>query len=286
MLAALFAIILFQNPNFREAREATDNIAIVLNDEYRKLAQLYFPTPENGKIVSSLTPAPRTALPNQLSVLVWNVWKGQGQQNFSREFHLLSARRDLSLLQEGMADSFMLPVLRREKSQGWTMATSFYVNQGSSRTGTITGSVAAPLQALGVRSPQEEPFLVTPKTALATSYLLESGSRLLVVNIHGINFVLNSYFREHIEQLLPLLRGFKGKVLFAGDFNTWNPGRLQFLTQALHRAGFEQAVIPDDDRFLKLDHIFVKGCKIRNVSLHGWAKSSDHKPLTCDLDCR
>lgn len=238
------------------------------------------------KVIKELHPAPNTqVLTSQLNVLVWNVLKGQHANKWAQDLKTLSANRQLVLLQEGMDDNFMPSVLKSLDTLGWLIGQSFYNDGDHNGTGVVTGAIQTPFSTAFQRSKDLEPIVKTPKVVLFTTYNMEKGSRLLVVNIHGINFVSTAAFSRQIDAAIGIIKAWQGKVIFAGDFNTWSKPRMDYLNKKAREAQLTQVLFPNDPRDLVLDHIFLRGCYSYKSVVHGNIKTSDHKPLTVDLVC-
>jgi endonuclease/exonuclease/phosphatase family metal-dependent hydrolase len=248
-----------------------------------------YPVPSDDQTIISLSSShDRDTVANSFELLVWNVHKGEDKALWAYDLNHLSRGVDFVLLQEGMNDDFMPSVLRGLNEFSFSMAISFVYQGKNKSTGVITGYRPAAESLFFRRSPIREPILKTPKMTLFSVHRLASGRPLLVANIHGINFVTNAKFRRQILDLVPTLKAFDGDIVFAGDFNTWNPGRLKFLTQTLEKVGLTELVprleLNAQLEELRLDHIFVRGCT-GQAWMHTEIKSSDHKPLRARLNC-
>ncbi|GIL16553.1 MAG: EEP domain-containing protein [Oligoflexia bacterium] len=242
--------------------------------------------PDDNKVIISLTQANTTqTLPNSISVLVWNVHKGSDENAWKSDLQSISADANLVLLQEAMNDDFMPQALQSLLKFEFFMAQSFIYTNGKDSTGVATGSTAHPNAQFFRRSPDREPVLSTPKMSLLSIFSLPKGKPLLVVNIHAINFVTQSTFERQIDDLLPLIRDFKGAVIFAGDFNTWSSGRLEALLKRTKKMGLKQVDFFIDPREQVLDHIFVRDCEPEKAEILKDIHTSDHLPLKATLHC-
>lgn len=241
--------------------------------------------PQDQVLIQLSPPSPRATKPNDFRVLVWNIQKAKAKNSWARDYENLVKASDLVLLQEGMKDSFVPGVLNRASKKSYWMAQSFLDKGGRESTGVITGSWTEASQKSWRRSPAREPVIHTPKMTLLTVYDLENGERLLVMNIHAINFVGTSDFEAQIEPLARILKEFQGKVLFAGDFNTWNQGRFEVLDRWTRFAGLQKVSLSGDTRKLKLDHIYLRGCTATRAEVLSQIQSSDHYPLNAEISC-
>jgi len=92
--------------------------------------------------------------------------------------------------------------------------------------------------------------------------------------------------QEEIEHLLSSLPTHQGPAIVCGDFNTFTRTHFRVMRNALARIGFEYVHIKDDPRgfWAKLDHVFLRGMQCLSASVQHEVVSSDHFPLTLELE--
>lgn len=237
----------------------------------------------NREIVLSRNSSIQQRLPQDFYLLVWNIQKGQTQNEWKRDFRQLNRNTHLALLQEAMIDGFVDAQLRHQPHQNWSMSASFETKQGI--TGVATG-VSSKIQSFNTLvSPVTEPIANTPKVTQVKMIQLESGENLLTLNTHAINFATQNAFEKHIESILPALKNHQGPILWAGDFNTWNKSRLIFLDRTLQTYNLNRVTLKQDPRRLKLDHIYLRGCQAAWVKVEDQVNTSDHYPLRANILC-
>jgi endonuclease/exonuclease/phosphatase (EEP) superfamily protein YafD len=241
--------------------------------------------PQDSEVLKVVYPgAPMPSLNTHFKMLSWNVQKGEGKNDWFNDFMTLKTV-DVISLQEAMIDDFMPQAFAALNPFQTIFAKSFIHTDPLYATGVAISSATAPLSSFYRRSPGTEPFTDTPKMSLFEVFRLSNGNDLLIVNIHGINFVTTSTFEEQINDLAPFIAKFPGPVIFAGDFNTWNFGRTDFLLKLTQKLGLQHIQFKNDTRNLHLDHVFAKGCKAVNAELHNQIESSDHYPITVEWNC-
>lgn len=217
-----------------------------------------------------------------LRLFVWNIHKADDPR-LSQDFADLSFGADIALFQEAVSyEAFTHEITTANPNFAWTMAKSF--QQGDlSFTGVATGARVKALREEVIISDAKEPVLETPKTILLSEFALENAPEtLLVANIHGINFVSLESYKSQIRQLLEKIRRHHGPLIVAGDFNTWDPARMDYLQKAFAPLRIKHISTPIAG-ILDLDHIFVRDMKARFVFDLSHIDSSDHAPLMVDL---
>lgn len=229
----------------------------------------------------------RPAFSSRLRVLVWNVFKGQ-KSGFEGDFKTLGQNADLVLLQEAVDHTnFTRHVSDANSNLSWTLAKSYLRKRTGDHTGVATGSSAQPLRNQRLISPVMEPFVQTPKTALVSDFAIESASGkqkvLRVINVHAINFVGNQAFKNHMKQVFQRIVEHEGPVIFAGDFNTWNPGRTRFLREGAAALGLVESHSAGGT-LLTLDYVFTRGLKTLSTDVPSQIRSSDHAPLLVEVE--
>lgn len=234
--------------------------------------------PPDHQVLVQSGHAIQTQLPHRFKLLVWNVHKAEGGPVWQRDFHRLSLKSDLILLQEGYRVRTYDEVTGQLPDILWSFATSF-VHQGFD-TGVVTGSSTKPLKTSWLRSPGREPIVNSPKMTIVSEFDLPGRQEhLLVANIHAINFVMNGTFYEQISQVLKAFESHHGPIIFAGDFNTWNEARLSFLKSRAEQQGLKMVTFQKDSRLLALDHVFYRGLRPTKMEILDHIDSSDHFPL-------
>lgn len=219
-------------------------------------------------------------LPEQFQVLVWNVHKGSDEK-LPADFSALSRFSSLVLFQEAIDQTTWADKISNENSLlAWTLARSF--ESSGYFTGVATGSQVKTLKRMGYRTEKTEPVTNTPKTMLLSEYRLNDEQILRVLNVHGINFVLNADFYKQVQQIVALLKDHKGPLLVAGDFNTWNADRKSYLLESLKSLGLIHIEL-EKHGLLELDHVFVRGLRVLRKDVHQEIESSDHKPISVEL---
>lgn len=242
--------------------------------------------PDTDKQLREITAAPfYDSLSTKLSLLLWNVEKGLGKEAWAADFRRFSDKADLVLVQEGMFDTFSTPVLKSLSQFGWWLAVSWIQLSDNAESGVLTGATVNPLQQKFFRAKSREPVSQTGKMALASYLPLKNGETLLVVNIHGINFVPNYEWGDQMRQLEELLKEYDGPSIVAGDFNTWNGVRMVYLDKIMKGQKYARVTYKQDPRNLHLDHVYLRGCKASAQLIHGDINTSDHYPITMNLNC-
>ncbi len=224
-------------------------------------------------------------LPDQFKILVWNVYKGKHGNRWQNDFLEIGRDKDLMLLQEVMQDDLM-PTLWKEniKTHQWKMATSFIYKSTEHRTGVATGARFSTKETKVFRGFDREIFFWTPKVTMSSLYKTEhSKHELMVINTHALLVTTTKAFIRYIDGILQQISHHKGPLIFAGDFNTWNTFRWNALLGLLKTQGMDHVKLPNDERFLKLDHIFVRDLDVLSAKIRNDIYTSDHSPLEFEV---
>ena len=233
-------------------------------------------------------------LPPRITLVSWNVHK-QRDARLPADLHSLvrQQRPALVFLQEATAELLDPPPMPGHFAPSW-----HYPLLKGSATGVLTFSQVAPTRSEGMPTRWREFFLATPKTALATEYLLPDGARLLAVNVHCLNFERwgTVKFRAQLAALKALMAKHTGPILLAGDFNAWNRRRLRLVTDlaqdlrltevggfaGARKTGDQQSEVVNwllgIDRDLPLDRVYYRGLSPLSATVLPLA-SSDHRAL-------
>ena len=194
-----------------------------------------------------------------------------------------AAASDLLLIQEAALTAALQRALATA-GYDWLLASSFTLNDHE--TGVLNAARVRPVSACVQRT--FEPLLQLPKSAVITRYAVRGvEGALAVANVHSINFTLGlDEYRMQLEAIARELADHRGPVIVAGDFNSWNPTRLDIVNDVMQRMDLV-SVLPTIDtrsRFLghQVDYIFVRGLEVVHAEAPE-VKSSDHNPVLTTL---
>jgi len=248
-----------------------------------------FVLPDDASVMQQIhQPKAHSLDPDSISILVWNIYKGN-KPDWHRDYHTLSASKDILFLQEVWLNEKMTRIFNEDAAKSYLIATAFYDKwRGNTATGIATVSATQPVNTSYIRSHYREPFTGTPKMGLFVEYAISRSSQtLLTANIHAINFVSAKKYEYMLSEIEAVLATHVGPVILAGDFNTWADNRLQALLKMTERLELNEVSFKDDSRtrFIGkvVDWIFVRGLQINNMRVHAEMESSDHNALEAEL---
>lgn len=216
--------------------------------------------------------------PAGFNLINWNMLKG-GRRGWRKDFARLSRENDVILLQEAYLSDELRNTLSSVKSN-WNLATS--VRYWGRESGVLTASEIAPEVICIHRF--DEPLLNTPKTSLFTRFsMLPRQPYLVIVNVHAINFTMDSdAYQNYWQELEMILESHDGPLIVAGDFNTWNAERLAIMAMATRRLRLQPVRFEPDrrSRFFGqvVDHVYYRGLVPSNAVVHE-VVTSDHNPI-------
>lgn len=239
-------------------------------------------------ILLSFGKAPSAPLHGKLRILLWNLNKCKTYGS-ARHLSALCRSSDLALLQEAILSSPAESAMTSACHMGYTMAQGYLSPARRLPTGVITGYRSEPEKVFYTCSPHREPIIRTPKMALGTLHNLEHSShKLLVINVHAVNFMRTAKYECHIRAIEEMARGHRGPLLFAGDFNTWNAEREYVLSQCAKRLSLEEVTFAMEGRTKYLgkivDRLFLRGLKPLRARADTHIKSSDHVPIWVEAE--
>jgi endonuclease/exonuclease/phosphatase (EEP) superfamily protein YafD len=245
------------------------------------------------KVINKDTKSMDFVIPrDDIKVLVWNMYKA-GKDSWAQDYKKLSRGVDILLLQEILTVPKMMQTISKDQ-RTYFLATSFMDKKRNlARTGTATASTFEPVRVGWQRSKYREPIIRTPKMVTIAEYDLEgTDDNLLTLNIHAINFVSTRKLKHMIEAGLIEARKHRGPVIFGGDFNTWSKKKLKMMYDLMAFYGFKDVKFPrlaqgDDGRMKTfgniLDHVFVRGLKVKKSKVYASIEGSDHKAMEVHL---
>jgi len=226
-------------------------------------------------------------LPNQFTLLVWNIYKRNGGHAFDQDLSLLSQRSHVKCLQEVLAKRSGIYVHEEIQDLHHHYAVS-YQRSDDFFEGVLTVSPYVMRQeCFALKSIGREPITQTPKSALITLHELQNGQTLLLINIHMLLFKHTRLFRRELQQVLALCENYRHfPAIFCGDFNTFMPWQLKLLDLYLYKSGFHRAKPSHKaNKGAFLDHVYYRALKLEKMEVIDSITSSDHYPILCQLSC-
>lgn len=216
---------------------------------------------------------------DEITVVSWNGHKYEDPQHFY-DIKSFSESSDILMLQEALHSTGWQAAFASHMSMSFSFYKSF-CDFDDQANGVMTAARFPLLSSMTLPSTATEPGSFTHK-ASGYSALLINGVRVHLINTHALNFNLGADFEQQITQLAYFISQLKGPVIWAGDFNTWSPGRKEFLNRRATDLGLTHLIPRDDPRALILDHIYVRGftpifTEVLTMS------SSDHYPMRAVL---
>ena len=259
--------------------------------------------PARGIIIEENTFSTQSLSDSSIKALVWNIHKEGNSKEWIEDFDKIykDKKPDIIIFQEARLNTGLKQALKTGKEMGWIFSSNIEEENHDTYSGVLTASKAKPSEQRSITTEGLEPIFKTPKTALITTYKLSpSNKSLLVVNIHGINMANLEKFKAQISKIVNTVNAHNGPLIFAGDFNTRNKDRLDFLSREL-KGKLDLEVVPfkaEDKKEIKrfflsqipLDHIFYSSkdleVKKNSPDVMETIKSSDHTALFVEFNVR
>lgn len=216
----------------------------------------------------------------QFKVLSWNGHK-YADKNYFKDLKKLSESADIIMLQEVIHSTDWQALFLNHLPFSFSFFKSFCTNHNQA-TGVQNGARFPLFGNLNLVSPDQEPITNTPKVSGISRIEIPGYGTVLIVNTHALNFNPGNSFERHINQIANYIATQTGPVIWAGDFNTWNPKRQKYLNYKVKELALKNVNPANDNRTQKLDHIFVRGFTVISAEVLNQT-SSDHRPLSAVL---
>ena len=130
-----------------------------------------------------------------------------------------------------------------------------------------------------------ESVINTHKASLIT-HLNVQNTKVVIVNIHAINFKSNKVYGYEFEKIKEVINSkkYKHPIIIAGDFNSWNRKRVKLIKDFCREFNFKVAFLEEADlikSFQKnhLDFVLYRGLKLDKACALDCQKISDHNPI-------
>lgn len=227
----------------------------------------------------SFSKSPQTRDFNEITLITWNAHK-LADPRFFYDLKALSERSDILMVQEAMHSTAWQAAFASHFQMSFSFFKSF-CDGDNQATGVMTASRGLLEHNRTIVSPWTEPITFTPKVS-GYSQVVLNNQIIHLINTHALNFNTGSDFEAQIDNLIQFIAGLQGPVIWAGDFNTWSPGRKNYLYEKTRAIGLTHVIPAEDHRRLILDHIYVRGFGVRDIEVLK-NESSDHYPMRAVL---
>jgi len=221
------------------------------------------------------------SLRGEFSLLCWNVAKLTMSSSYKEFIERLIQSHDFDLM--------LLQEVKKSISHELDIYDYSYVLSPNIETkkhifGVLSAFKSSCEDEFALLSKKRELRYATHKVSLITHHKMPNNDILLVVNLHAINFVNNSAFKNELDHLYASVQNHKGAMIVAGDFNTWNLKRVQFLNEFTHNLSLKKVEFGDDKHIKKiftnsLDYIFYRDLNLTYSEVIDSKKISDHNPI-------
>ncbi|SFZ98056.1 hypothetical protein MNB_SV-5-1153 [hydrothermal vent metagenome] len=220
-------------------------------------------------------------LPDTFSIVSWNVHKNNNKDTFKRylDAKVKSYKLDMLIFQEAIFTNINNPVLTNfafDAAANLQIKNNFF--------GVLTASKVRSVYAKAYLSKDLEAYIGTHKSMLLSTYEFKDRSKILILNVHAINFRENESYSRELERFFSFIESYDGAMIICGDFNSWNRTRLDKLNIEAKKLNLK-VVNFKNSSFVKsfagnsLDFIFYKGLELLESSVEVATKHSDHNPL-------
>lgn len=220
--------------------------------------------------------------PENIALLNWNIYKGNSE-GWQKDLSSFAQNHDVMTIQEAYLDDELSSLLTTNNFN-WVMKTAFYM--GGTAAGVMTAANSSAIHSCGFKN--MEPIIRIPKSTLVSYYNIDGhNKKLLVANIHGINFTLGlTAYREQLLQLFDSVQYHDGPMIVAGDFNSWSDDRMSEVMQLVSKLALSSLEYPVNNKTHvfgnAIDHVFYR--QLEPVEKKVWqVSSSDHNPISVNF---
>ncbi len=219
------------------------------------------------------------ALSQKLSLLVWNIHKGEMVKVNKKPLPFSLSAYDLIALQE---DAWPWS-LKNLKYPGLRYFVPTFQLEGQ-KTGTSLYSKYRPHKVEVFHTQYAEPFIITPK-----SFLIAHFKEFDLLNVHSLNFVSFEEWHHELKRVFKKISKDRPTMLL-GDFNTWDEERTKTLKGLAKERGLQEIVFKKDLRSQVLgrpvDFVFARGFILRDANVFNFPDYSDHNPMEVVLQLK
>lgn len=220
-------------------------------------------------------------LKNDFSVLCWNVAKLTQKTVYKRFIDGLIKEHDFDLL---LLQEVKKSISKEMELHDYSYILSPNIQTRSHIFGVLSAFKSSCHEDICLLSKKRELLYATHKVSLITYHRISDEKVLLVVNLHAINFINNGNFKNELEHIYATILNHNGAMIVAGDFNTWNRQRIEYLLEFTRKLSLRMVTFNDESNIKKmfsnsLDYIFYRDLNLTYSEVIDSKKISDHNPI-------
>lgn len=233
-----------------------------------------------GKPIKSLRHQEKNCS-ESLTIMCWNVAKLTLNTTYKKYIK--------SIIENEKLDILLLQEVKKQITQELDICDYSYVLSPNIQTrqhifGVLSAFKISCEDVVPLLTKKRELAYMTRKSTLITQHEISHNKKLLIVNLHAINFVKNSDFFHELNAIEQKIKSHKGPMIVAGDFNTWNVQRVRFLKEFSDHLSLKKVCFEDDPNLKRvfsnsLDHIFYRDLELMDSKVMDSKKISDHNPI-------
>ncbi|MEA1916055.1 MAG: endonuclease/exonuclease/phosphatase family protein [Campylobacterota bacterium] len=217
---------------------------------------------------------------NTFTILCWNVAKLSQKQSFQKYLD--------ELIKQQSVDFLLLQEVKESLASKISIDEYSYVLSANMQTkkhifGVLSAFKIACIKDKTLLTSMQELSYMTHKSSLITHHVMNTNEELVVVNLHSINFVTSSTFKNELDKILLHVKEYSGAIIVAGDFNTWSKKRVDILREFRTKLGLKEVQLCNN-KIKKvfnnsLDYVFYRGLHVESSKVIDSKKISDHNPI-------
>ena len=195
----------------------------------------------NAVISHTYPTSPQKSVPTTFSLLSWNLHKECHTDTWTSLFEKIVAEYDPNFFffQELDFHEKRFDLYHQKGYHFYFLPNITLLHRKRTQAGIATLSTVDSSEHISFFTDKKEPLVQAAKPMLVSHYPMKNGSTLLLVNIHGINFVRTHHFEKQFAQLTEVISAHQGPAVIGGDFNSWSQKRVNqietFFAQILHQ---------------------------------------------------
>ncbi|QOY55754.1 endonuclease/exonuclease/phosphatase family protein [Candidatus Sulfurimonas marisnigri] len=226
------------------------------------------------------------SLRESFTVLCWNVAKLTLKSEYQDYLN--------SIVQKYKVDVLLLQEVKKQIANELDISDFSYVLSPNIQTkkhvfGVLSAFKISCENEVSLLTQKRELAYATHKVTLITKHKISHDKEILIVNLHAINFANNSDFYNELESIKLIIKSHTGAMIVAGDFNTWNVKRIQYLKEFTQSLSLKEVKFSDRTNLKKvftncLDYIFYRDLELTYSKVIDSKKISDHNPIIATFE--
>jgi endonuclease/exonuclease/phosphatase family metal-dependent hydrolase len=220
-----------------------------------------------------------------LKVVTWNLHYAEKLEQIIHDLNNVAELRDADILLFQEVNSQGVKTIAQRLGYDYVYYPASFNRQRRQEYGNAILSKWPLINSTKIVLPNFAPGWMESRNSVRATISLNGREALIYCTHFDTSWLIFSPPESQAEYLSKKVGGVDDFIILGGDFNTWNPISIAYLTEQMGNVGLERLTMDTGYTFewadikLTLDHIFSKEVQSYQSGVYRQTDASDHYPV-------